>query len=128
MICNMIFAIILVMPMSGNGIALALSLASAINTVFLFIFLGKMHSINIKKVTFDTIIYIFRITALALIAAAPCKLLRPVLLEKFQNYPRLISQGVPIAVLAVIFGLIGVVLLIITKDDMAQALKNKIKR
>ena len=87
-----------------------------------------MQSINIKKVTFDTIIYIFRITAFSLIAAAPCKLLRPILLEKFQNYPRLISQGVPIAVLAVIFGLIGVLLLIITKDDMAVALKNKIKR
>ncbi|WP_027728050.1 murein biosynthesis integral membrane protein MurJ [Treponema sp. C6A8] len=128
MICNMIFAIVLVTPMSGNGIALALSLASAVNTVFLFIFLGKMQSINIKKVTFDTIIYIFRITAFSLIAATPCKFLRPLLLEKFQNYPRLISQGVPIALLAVIFGLIGVVLLVITKDDMAQALKKKIKR
>ena len=128
MICNMIFAIVLVTPMSGNGIAFALSLASAVNTVFLFIFLGKMQSINIKKVTFDTIIYIFRITAFSLIAAAPCKFLRPLLLEKFQNYPRLISQGVPIALLAVIFGMIGVLLLVITKDDMAQALKKKIKR
>lgn len=128
MICNMIFAIILVMPMSGNGIALALSLASAVNTVFLFIFLGKMQSINIKKVTFATIIYIFKITAFSLIAAAPCKLLRPLLLENFQDYPRLISQGLPVALLAVIFGLIGILLLIITKDDMAVALKNKIKR
>ena len=87
-----------------------------------------MQSINIKKVTFATIIYIFKITALSLIAAAPCKLLRPLLLENFQDYPRLISQGVPIAALAVIFGLIGVLLLVITKDDMALAVKNKIKR
>ena len=128
MICNMIFAIVLVIPMSGNGIALALSLASAVNTVFLFIFLGKMHSINIKKVTFDTIMYIFRITAFSVIAAVPCRLLRPLLLERFSAYPRLISQGVPIAALAVIFGVIGVVLLVITKDEMALAVKNKIKR
>lgn len=128
MICNMIFAVILVMPMSGNGIALALSLASAVNTFFLFIFLGKMQSINIKKVTFDTIIYILKVSVFSVAAAFPCRLLRPILLEKFSSYPRLISQGFPIGILAVIFAAIGIGLLVITKDEMAMAIKKRFSR
>ena len=128
MICNMIFAVILVMPMSGNGIALALSLASAVNTFFLFIFLGKMQSINIKKVTFDTIIYILKVSIFSVAAAFPCRLLRPILLEKFSSYPRLISQGFPIGILAVIFAAIGIGLLVITKDEMAMAIKKRFSR
>ena len=128
MACNMIFAVILVSPMSGNGIALALSLASAVNTVFLFIFLGKMKSIDIKKMTLGSIIYIFKITAFSFVAAVPCTFLRPVLLNLFKDFPRLVSQGVPIALLALLFGFIGTVLLLVSKDDVALSVINRRKK
>ena len=43
-VTNIIFALALVKPMSGNGIALALSMASMVNTIFLFIFMKKPES------------------------------------------------------------------------------------
>ena len=41
---NMIFALILIKPMSGGGIALALTLGSLANSILLFVFLKKNKS------------------------------------------------------------------------------------
>lgn len=128
MIANMIFAVILVIPMSGNGIAMALSMASAVNTVFLFVFMKKMEAINIKTVTLQTLIYIFKMIIFSMIAAFPCWLLRPLLIKIFSGYNRLVSQGMPIAILAVLFGIIGVAELVISRDENIRAITGKFRR
>ena len=125
---NILLVLILSRPMSGNGIALALSVASFINTVFLFIFMKKMNSFDVKSVLKSTIIYILKITVLSVIAAVPCYFLRPILLNVFAGHGRLISQGMPVAVSAVIFAIIGVGLLVITKDPIVGVVVKKIKR
>ena len=125
---NIVLAIVLAFFMSGDGIALALSLASVVNTVFLFIFMKKMPSIEIKPVIVKTVIYIIKLVILSVIAAVPCWLLRPVLLRTFEPYGRIISQGLPIVISAIIFGFIGILELIITKDEIIIAIKNKIKK
>lgn len=125
---NIILVFILVKPMGGRGIALALSLASFVNTVFLFIFMGKMNSINVKKVLKDTVLYILKITVFAVIAAIPCYFIRPYLLNTFADYGRFIAYGAPVLILAIIYFVIGVLELVISKDDIVKSIVSKIKK
>lgn len=126
-VANIILVLILTKPMGGKGIAFALSLASLINTVFLFIFMKKMEGIKIKKLVLNTIIYCLKITLFSIIAAVPCYFLRPILLKTFENYGRFISYGVPVIILAIIFIVIGILELIITKDDIIKVILKKVK-
>lgn len=126
-VANIILVLILTKPMGGKGIAFALSLASLINTVFLFIFMKKMEGIQIKKLVLNTIVYCLKITLFSIIAAVPCYFLRPILLKAFENYGRFISYGVPVIILAIIFIVIGILELIITKDDIIKVILKKVK-
>lgn len=126
-VANIILVLILTKPMGGKGIAFALSLASLINTVFLFIFMKKMEGIKIKKLVLNTIVYCLKITLFSIIAAVPCYFLRPILLKAFENYGRFISYGVPVIILAIIFIVIGILELIITKDDIIKVILKKVK-
>lgn len=126
-VANIILVLILTKPMGGKGIAFALSLASLINTVFLFIFMGKMEGIQVKRLVLNTIIYCLKITIFSIIAAIPCYFLRPILLKSFENYGRFISYGVPVIILAIIFIVIGIAELIITKDDIIKVILKKVK-
>jgi len=127
-VSNIILVFILIRPMGGNGIALALSLASFINSVFLIIFMRKMQSIQIKKLVKDTCLYILKITVFAVIAAIPCYFLRPVLVNAFSGYGRLVAYGLPVVILAAVYFTIGVFELIITKDDIVKAILQKIRK
>lgn len=125
---NILFAFILVAPMQGNGIALALTIASGINTIFLFIFMKKMDGMNgseIFKLVKGTLAYIIKLVILSVIAAVPCYFLRPVLLDLFQDYSKIVSQGLPLLISFVIFAFIGVAELIITRDEVVAIILRK---
>lgn len=125
---NIVLALALIKPMGGNGIALALSLASLVNTVFLFIFMRKMNSFNVKQVTKGTVLYILKLTVLSAVAAVPVYFLKPVLINAFAGHGKMVSIGLPIAISAVIFAVIGIVELIITKDEIAGVIIKKLRR
>lgn len=125
---NILFALLLVVPMSGNGIALALTIASFINTVFLFIFMKKMESMEIGKLVKGTLLYTVKITIFSVIAAVPCYFVRPVLMQTFAPYSKIISQGLPLIISLVIFAFIGVLQLIITRDKITMVIIRKFKR
>ena len=127
-VANIIFALALVLPMKGDGIALALTLASLINTIFLFVFMKKMNSIQVKTVVLKTLVYTLKITIYSVIAAVPIFFLRPILLNTFANSSRIISQGMPLLIDLLIFGAIGILELIITKDDTIMVIIRKLKR
>ncbi|MCI6810112.1 MAG: murein biosynthesis integral membrane protein MurJ [Spirochaetia bacterium] len=127
-ISNILLVLILVHPMGGNGIALALSIASFINTVFLFIFMRKMEAMNVKKVVISTILYAFKMIVYSVIAALPCYFLRPILLNTFAGHGKLIGYGLPVAILAVVFAVVGILELIITRDDMVKAIIGKFRK
>lgn len=124
---NILLAIILSIFIKGNGIALALTIASAVNTFFLFIFMKKMNSMDAVGIAKKMLVFIIRMIAFSLIASCPIYFLRPILLNVFSGYNRFIAFGVPVFICALIFALIGIILLIIFKDETALAIVNKIK-
>lgn len=125
---NIVFAFIFVIPMKGAGIALALSLASFINTVALFFFMKKGKNINVSSVVKSTLLYALKMIILSIIASIPVYLLKPVLLNLFTGSHRFIAQGIPVILSAIIFAILGILLLIITKDSLVSVITEKIKR
>ncbi|MCK9169576.1 MAG: murein biosynthesis integral membrane protein MurJ [Treponema sp.] len=125
---NIALAAVLVHPMSGSGIALALSVASFANTVFLFAAMPRTHSVNTKKIVTSFISYAAKITAFSLIASVPTYILRPFIIRLFSGHNRLISDGMPVVLTACIFAVTGAVLLIVTRDPIAQTVTGKLSR
>ena len=112
---NILFALILVGPFRGSGIALALSLASAINTVLLLLFLRKKPNINILPV-FSVLLYILKLTILSVLAAIPVYFLSPVLLAFFSNRGRIVSYGLPLMINAIVYIILGLAMLAVVRD------------
>ena len=125
---NIILALILSIFMKGNGIALALSLASLLNTVFLFIFMKKMNSIEVGKVLKGTLLYTLRIIILSVIAAIPTDFIHNLLVKMFSDGGRLLGFGMPVVLSAIVFAIIGVLELIITRDELVKVILKKVKR
>jgi putative peptidoglycan lipid II flippase len=125
---NIFFAAILVNPFRGAGIALALSLASAINTLLLFVFLKKNPNIAMGPALKSILIYIFKILILSGIAIIPIYYLSPLLLALFTNRGRIISYGVPLAINASVYIIIGIFILALVKDKNLITLIRIIRR
>lgn len=123
---NIVLALILSLPMRGGGIALALSAASAVNMIFLFVFMKKMPSMNAKKLAADMGVYVLRMISFSLIAASPAYAVRPYFLAFFAGKGRLLSYGLPVILTAVIFAVVGGGMLIVFKDETALALTKKL--
>jgi putative peptidoglycan lipid II flippase len=125
---NISLALLLSGPMKGGGIALALSLASAVNTAFLFIFLRSNKNIDLAPVLKEMLIYLLKIIVLSAIAVLPVLLAGPRLDAAFAGHNRLISRGLPFALSCLLFGLVGVLGLVLTRDKTAGSLVGAFKR
>lgn len=126
-VSNIIIALILVTPMAGGGIALALTIASGINTLFLFIFLAKNGTVSVLQIAKDMILYAIKMIAFSLIALIPVLLLKDELFNMFTGYNRFIAEGIPLVLSALLFALIGILLLVITKDPLVKLATKKIR-
>ncbi|PIE98273.1 MAG: murein biosynthesis integral membrane protein MurJ [Treponema sp.] len=117
---NITLATILCRPMKGGGIALALSLASFVNTALLFFFLRSNENLNIKTLIGRTIFFTIKILAFSIIAVAPLYFFGEKIFASFTGNGRLISEGVPIFINFLIFAAIGTSLLIVTGDKLTK--------
>ena len=124
---NILAALVLVRPMSGGGIALALSIASFVNTVVLFIFLKKNPVIDVASVVRGIILYALKLVGFSLVAAVPAYFVRLVTLPVFAGYNRLLSFGIPFAASALVYGAAGIGLLVLSKDAMVKAVVGKVR-
>lgn len=124
---NILAALILVRPMGGRGIALALSAAGLVNTACLFAFMRRMPGIDAKALAKDMAVYALRITAFSVTAAAPVYLLRPALLSAFSGGNKLVSQGMPVLISAMIFAAAGILLLAVFRDETAAHVFSRLK-
>ena len=129
---NIFLAMILVKPLKGGGIALALSAASLANTVFLFAFLKKSPNINVKSLIKETAAYSAKIVLLSLAASVPTYFVRKAALLLGKNTAGALGRagefGVPLLICAFLFAAIGIVLLIITKDSIIETISSLLKR
>ena len=124
----MILAAVLVRPFQGAGIAIALSVASAVNTILLFIFLKKNPEITVGRALGPALGYTLKLLLLSGIAVIPLLLLSPHLLELFAGRGRVIAYGAPLAINAIIFAAIGIGLLFLTRDKQLYALIRIIRK
>ncbi len=128
---NITLAALLVSPLGGTGIALALSVASAVNTVVLFIFLARTKALDIGNLVHSSIFYTLKIAALSAIAVIPVIFLSKCadsFMEKnFSNGNKLLTSGIPVALTAAAFGFTGLLLLLATRDKILFSVIRKIK-
>jgi len=125
---NILLAAILVRNFQGAGIALALSIASAVNTILLLAFLGKNPQIAVGRALASALLYTLKLSLLSAIAVIPVLLLSPLLLEAFAGRGRIFSFGVPLTVNAIVFAMLGIGLLVVTKDRQFKGLVNAVRR
>lgn len=127
-VANMFLAMILVKPMKGGGIALALSLSSLINTCLLFIFLRKKKHVDVGQVLKKTVKYSLKILIFSSIASIPLILIKNPLYARFESYNRLFSQGIPLCLSLLLFVTVGGILLLITKDPLLFSIIKRLKK
>lgn len=127
-VSNILLVFILSKPMGGNGIALALSLASLLNTVFLFIFMKKMEAIEVGRLARGTLIYALKMCVFSVIASVPTYFAHNALCGIFDGHGSLIAYGAPVVISALIFATIGVLELIITRDEIVGVILKKVKK
>ena len=125
---NILLVLILVKPMGGKGIALALSLASLLNTVFLFIFMKKMEAIEVGRLARGTLLYGVKMCIFSVIAAVPTYFVHKALTGVFEGHGNLIAYGAPILISGLVFAFVGVLELVITKDEIVRVILRKFKK
>ena len=125
---NILAAMALSPRMRGSGIALALSIASAVNTgIFLWMLL-RMKLDGMGKALSGVAVYVLRLGVFSVISALPLVFARPGLDRLVGAHPsRFVSAGVPFILGALVFGAIGVLLLAVTRDKVAIFLFNALK-
>ncbi|ULQ59390.1 murein biosynthesis integral membrane protein MurJ [Brucepastera parasyntrophica] len=129
---NIIMAILLVKPMRGGGIALALSFASAANTVLLVFFLQKKDPEAFRKIIVPTLLYAVKMLVFSVIAALPVWYFKSAIYQPFASLGRIAGQTIPLICSALIFGLVGIILLKISRDPIlgrvAAAVGGKLRK
>lgn len=125
---NIALALILVKSMAGGGIALALSLASLANTIFLLIFLARTRRFALGNLVRGMVGYSLKMVALSVMASIPLILLKDRLFSLFTFGNRILQEGLPLLLSALIFGAVGVGLLIVTRDSLVQVIARKLRR
>ncbi|MCL2270534.1 MAG: murein biosynthesis integral membrane protein MurJ [Treponema sp.] len=125
---NMLLAALLAGPFRGAGIALALSAASAVNTVLLFVFLRRNPRVTVGRALGSALLYIVKLALMSAIAVIPLLALSPRLLELFAGNSRIIAYGIPLFINGLVFGAIGILLLYVTKDKQLKSLIRLVKK
>ncbi len=125
---NMAAAALLVGPMKGGGVALALSLAAAVNTVLLLLFLRKNPRVAVGKAAASASLYAAKLCLFSVLAALPVRLLAPRLLALFAGRGRILAYGLPLALGAALFAAVGVGLLAATRDKQAATIARSLFR
>ena len=82
---------------------------------------------DVKKIIKKMILFILKMIAFSIIATIPVYYLRPILLNAFAGHHRFISIGIPVILTALIFAIVGVLLLILFKDETTISISKKVK-
>jgi putative peptidoglycan lipid II flippase len=119
---NIGLAVLLAGPLRGAGIALALSLAGAVNTALLLLFLTKNPHIAVGNALRSALIYTLKLALFSGLAVLPVLWLHPRLAALFAGRGRFIAYGLPLALTATLYCILGFGLLFISRDQQVWAL------
>lgn len=119
---NIAAAFALVGPLKGPGIALALSIASAVNSLVLVLYLSKKKLVGMGAAFGRSAAYALRLILVSAVAALPVWLVESRLARLWALDGRLLASGLPLVVGASIFGLVAFGILLAIRDEMAVAL------
>jgi putative peptidoglycan lipid II flippase len=119
---NIGLASLLVRPMQGAGIALALSLASVVNTALLLAFLKRNPKIAVGRALKSALGYSLKLALFSAVAVIPVLFLSPRIIPLFADHNRILAQGVPLLINALVFGGLGILLLIVTRDRQVRGI------
>ena len=125
---NMTLAAVLVFPFKGAGIAFALSFASVVNTAALLIFLKKNPAITLGRSLKPALGYAMKLVLFSGLAVIPVLILSPYLTGIFAEKGRIISQGAPLLINALVYAGAGILLLAVTRDKQFLAIVRLIRR
>lgn len=125
---NILLALCLSGSMGGGGIALALSAASAVNTVVLFIYLSKSRTVRSVQIVSEFLRYAVKLAVFSAAALVPTLFASRRLYQAFSGYGRIIGQGVPLVLSALLFACCGLALLVLTKDSLLAGVIAKCRR
>ena len=125
---NIFLAAVLVGPLRGAGIALALSLASAVNTILLLVFLKKNPNIVLGSALSSALLYILKLSFISGLAVVPIYFLSPLLHTFFAGKGRLISYGMPLTINAIVYISLGLALLALVRDRNFFAIVNMVRK
>ncbi len=126
---NIALAFALVGPLKGPGIAIALSAASAVNTVFLIYKLERIDLPGFKLAIRKMAKYLLKILAFSGIAVFPVYFIRPYILKLFSGAEgRLLSSGAPLILETLLYAVVGLGILALTHDEVAASLIKRLSR
>ncbi|MDR0629831.1 MAG: murein biosynthesis integral membrane protein MurJ [Treponema sp.] len=120
---NIALAVLLVGPMGGAGVALALTVASAVNTVLLFCFLKNKPWSTLGRVLPSASAYTLKLILFSGIAVFPVLQVNPFLAAWCAGRGRLFAYGFPLLITGLGYGLLGVLLLLISQDRHIRGIR-----
>jgi putative peptidoglycan lipid II flippase len=124
---NVGLAFALVGPLKAPGIALALAGASAVNTLVLVIALFRVRTPGTLEALALSGRYSLKLILFSLLAGLPIILFKPFLAESVRGWNLTLAAGVSLVATALAFGGIGLVLLVLSRDEMASSLMNALR-
>ena len=125
---NIILAAALVSHFRGAGIAFALSVSSAVNTAALLIFLKRNPAITLSETLKSTVGYTVKLIFFSGIAVLPVLFLSPYLAELFAGHGRIVAQGAPLVINALVYAAAGILLLAASRDKQFLTIVRLLRR
>jgi putative peptidoglycan lipid II flippase len=128
LLVNMIVAVLLAGHFKGKGIAFALSFASAVNTVILFLLLKRKSVISLNSIIKSTVLYSLKIALFSGIAIIPVLIFKTAAAPSLSSLHKILRYGIPVSIGALVCAVIGIFLLFITKDKHVRALVRSMRK
>ena len=125
---NIALASLLAFHFKGAGIALALSAASAVNTAALLLFLRRNPAITLGRTLKSALAYALKLLVFSGLALVPILFLSPRLSPLFAGRGRIISDGAPLVLNALVYAGTGVLLLAVTGDKQLLGIVKLLRR
>jgi putative peptidoglycan lipid II flippase len=125
---NIALAAFLAGPFQGAGIALALTLASGVNTALLLAFLGRNSRIAVGRALKSALLYTLKLAFFSALAVLPVVSLKAALVSRLAGRGRFVAYGVPFAVTALVFAALGILLLVISRDKHLRTLARMLRK